>query len=113
MEVLRNSSYSLSVRVNEFMLPPVTDGLILGKDAPIGFQAITKALNLLIADNLESIELEDDTISHVLVRRSILRRIPKDKLVAFLMERVKPLMCRKDVLRLDIKAEVILEETHL
>ncbi len=113
MEKSRTSSYSLSVRVNEFALPPVTDGLVLGKEAPIGFQAITKALSLLVADHLESIEIEDDVVSHLFVRRAILHRIPKDKLVAFILDRVKPLMCLKDVLHLDIKAEVVIEETNL
>ena len=113
MEMSKSFSYSLSVRVNEFAMPPVTDGLVLGKDAPIGFSAITKALNLLIADHLESIEIEDDIISHILIRRAILHRIPKEKLVAFIRDRVKPLMCLQDVLHLDIKAEVVIEESHL
>ena len=63
MKVTKSSSYSLSVRVNEFALPPVTDGLVLGKDAPIGVQAVTKALNLLSANHLESIHMDDDVIA--------------------------------------------------
>ncbi len=94
-------------------MPPVTDGLVLGRDAPIGFAAITKALSLLVADAFESIEVDDDVISHILIRRAILRRIPKERLLAFILERVKPLMYLKDLLHLDIKAEVLLEDTNL
>ena len=39
---------------------------------------------------MQSIEIDDDVVSHVIVRRGILRRIPQDRLVAFILERVKP-----------------------
>jgi hypothetical protein len=110
MEMSKGMNYSMSVRVSEFAIPPVTDGLVLGKDAPIGFAAISKALNLLIADHMQSVAIDDDVISHIIVRHGILRRVPQDRLVAFVLERVKPLMCAQEVLHLDIKAEVVIEE---
>jgi hypothetical protein len=113
VEISKGVNYSMSVRVNEFTIPPVTDGLVLGKDSPIGFAAITKALSLLIADNMQSVEVNDDVISHIIVRRGILRRVPQDRLVAFVLDRVKPLMCAKEILHLHIKAEVIIEEASV
>jgi hypothetical protein len=106
-------SYSISVRVSEFQVPPVTDALVLGKNAPIGFAAISKAISLLAANHMQSIELQDDVISHIIVRRTMLRRIPEEKLVVFVLERIKPLMSDQEVLHLDIKAEVVFEETGL
>ncbi len=114
MEPSKSASYSISVRVSEFAIPPVTDGLVIGKESPIGFSAINKALTLLIAnDHLETIEITDDVISHIIVRRAILRRVPHEKLVAFILERLKPLMCPAEVLHLDIKTEVTLGESGL
>lgn len=110
MELSKGTNYSISVRVSEFAIPPVTDGLVIGKDSPIGFEAISKALSLLIADHMQNVEVDDDVISHIIVRRGILRRVPQDRLVAFVLQRVKPLMCRQEVLHLDIKAEVTIEE---
>ena len=110
MEVSKGAKYSMSVWVSEFAIPPVSDGLVLGKDAPIGFAAINKALSLLIADNMQNIEVEDDVISHIIVRHGILRRVPEDRFVAFVLNRVKPLMCIQDILHLQIDAEVIIEE---
>ncbi len=111
METAKGTNYTISVRVTEFEMPPVSDGLVLGKDSPIGFSAFTKALNLLTADHMQSIEVEDDTISHIIVRRGILRRLPQERLVAFVLERVKPLMCAQEILHLQIKAEVLIEES--
>ena len=91
----------------------MSDGLVLGKDAPIGFSAISKALNLLIADHMQNVEVKDDVISHIIVRNGILRRIPQDRLVAFVLERVKPLMGAHEILHLHIKAEVTIEEASV
>ena len=110
MDVSKGMNYSMSVRVTEFTIPPVSDGLVLGRDSPIGLAAITKALSLLIADHMQSVEIDDDVISHIIVRNGILRRVPQDRLVAFILERVKPLMCAREILHLHIKAEVIIEE---
>jgi hypothetical protein len=103
----------MSVRVTEFAIPPVSDGLVLGRDSPIGFMAIQKALSLLIADDMQSVEIEDDVIGHIIVRRGILRRVPQERLVAFILSRIKPLMCVKEILHLHIKAEVVIEEANL
>jgi hypothetical protein len=113
MDLLKGTNYSISVRVSEFTIPPVSDGLVLGKDSPIGFSAITKALNLLIADNMQSVEVHDDVISHIIVRHGILRRVPEARLVAFVLERVKPLMSAHEILHLHIKAEVTIEEANV
>lgn len=113
MDLRKSVRYSLSARVSQFDVPPVNDGLVIGRESPIGFSAISKALNLLVADNFETVEMEDEVVGQIIVRRSILRRIPQDRLVAFIMDRVKPLMCAQEVLHLELNAEVAIEESDL
>jgi hypothetical protein len=113
MEARTSVRYGLSARVTQFDIPPVVDGLLIGKDSPIGLAAITKALDLLVADNFQTIELDDDTVGYLLVRRTITRRIPEEKLVSFAVERLKPLMCATEILHLELKAEVMIEDTDL
>jgi hypothetical protein len=108
-----NTRYSLSAKVGEFDIPPVTDGLLIGIDSPIGFSAVSSALNFLAGDNFVAIELEDDTVSHLVVRPAILRRIPQEKLIAFALERLKPLMCAREILHLDLKVDVTIEDEEL
>ena len=105
--------YSLSARVSEFDIPPVTDGVVIGTHSPIGFSAISKAMDLLGGNHFQTIELEDDTISHVIVRRTIMRRLPEDRLVAFILERVKPLMCQQEIVHLELDVKVAIEESEL
>ena len=98
------------MRVKEFGVPPVHDGLILGKESPIGCMSIRKCLELMSSEPFEHLQInDDDTISDIVVRASILRRIPKDRLIPFVLEHVKPLMGLKEVLHLDLEVEVVLE----
>ena len=110
----KTDKYSLTAHVSEFGIPPVRDGLVVGKTAPIGFAAINKALKLLIANHFVAIEIEDDdVISHIIVRSAIIRRVPKEKLKTFVIDRIKPLMSPHEVLHLQLEARVTLEDESL
>ncbi|MEK7347749.1 MAG: hypothetical protein AABZ94_02650 [Candidatus Eisenbacteria bacterium] len=105
-----NTKTTIRARVKEFGVPPIHDGLVVGKRAPIGCAALRQCLKLLAPSAFEHIEIEDDVISDILVRHQILKRIPQETLIAFVVERIKPLMGDEEILHLDLEAEVILEE---
>lgn len=109
-EPVNASRYILRVRVQEFSIPPVRDGLILGKHSPIGCVAIRKAIELLGGSPFAHFEVEDEVISDIVVRKAILRRVPKEALIAFVLERIKPLMGPEEILHLELEVEVLLEE---
>ena len=105
-----NSRHVLRARVREFGIPSVRDGIVLGRQSPVGCVAIRNAVGLLGGAPFAHIELEDEVISDVIVRQAILRRIPKEKLIAFVLDRIKPLMGAEEILHLDLEVEVMLEE---
>ena len=109
-EPVASFKYILKVRAEEFKIPPIHDGLVLGKDSPIGCTAIRKALELLGDARFTHIEVEDDVISDIIVRQGILRRVPNELLIAFVLRRIKPLMGPEEILHLDLEVEVLLEE---
>jgi hypothetical protein len=98
----------ISVRVGEYAIPPLKDMLVMGKDAPIGCIAMRRAIELLIKTPFEHIELEDEVISDLLVRQHLLRRVPKDVLVSYVLTHIKPLMAAEEVLHAEIDIEVFL-----
>lgn len=97
------------VKLREFRLPFVRHGLVLGHKAQVGCQALRKALHLLIATPFVHLELEDEVISDLLVCEAVLRRFPREKLIAFALEQVKPLMGEEEILELEIDTEVFLD----
>ena len=108
-----NMKHSVKVRVREFGVPPIHDALVIGKQSHIGCVAIRKAIELLVASPFEHLEFEDDVISDIIVRSAILRRIPKDKLIAFVLSQIKPLMTENEILHLDLDVEVGIEGENL
>lgn len=101
--------HTIRARVTEFMLPPIDDGLVLGRDSPIGHLAISRALSLLTVIPFERIEIDDDVIGDLLVRKAILRKISQDQLRDFVLKSVKPLMGPEEIIQLRIEVEVVLE----
>lgn len=100
----------INARISEYAIPPIKDMLILGKDAAIGCIAMRRALELLVKTPFEHIELEnDDVISDILVRQSLLRRLDKNELIEFVLTRVKPLLAPDEVLHAEIDVQVFLD----
>ena len=103
---LQKHSHVLQARVGEFVLPPIEDGLVLGCRSPIGHVAVGKALSLLTSTPYEHLMVEDEVIGDILVRSAILRKIPADDLVAFVLREIKPLMGPEEILHLHLEVEV-------
>lgn len=99
----------INMRAREFVLPPIVDGLVLGRFSPIGQVAVGKALALLMTTPFEHVPIEDDVIGDVLVRSAILRKIDVDTLRRFVIDHVKPLMGPEEILHLDLEVEIALE----
>lgn len=109
MPVLQPTTH-INARISEYAIPPIKDMLILGKDAAIGCIAMRRALELLVKAPFEHIDLEnDEIISDILVRQSLLRRIPREELVKFILSRVKPLMGPEEVLHAEIEVNIFLD----
>lgn len=106
--------FSTTVRIKSkgFSMPPVRDALVLGKDSPIGCEAMRRALSILQPWTYEHIELapHDDVVSDILVRTSVLKKIPHEKLVQLILKRFKPVMSSDECLHLDITVELESED---
>jgi hypothetical protein len=99
----------IRAQLTEFVLPPIDDGLVLGKSSPIGHVAVGKALSLLSTTSFDHIPIEDDIIGDILVRTAIMRKISKDQLIAFVLNEIKPLMGEEEIIHLDLEVELTLE----
>lgn len=99
----------LKVRVKEFGIPPIKDGLIVGRKAPIGPEAMERCLKLLCNEHFQRLKPDDDVIEEIFLRSSILKKISAAKMIQMILENMKPIMCDSEILVLDIKLEVFLE----
>lgn len=98
----------LVARVTEYQMPPFRDALVLGREASIGCHAVRRALTLLVKTPFVHIELDDPVVADILIRENLLRRLPQERVIAFVLEHVKPLMGIEEVLQVDLDVEVTL-----
>jgi hypothetical protein len=100
--------FIVQARIKEFAIPPITDGLVIGREASIGTVALQKALNLLIPDHFEHVTIDDEIVADVLIKSILLRRLTKDRLVKFLIEQIKPFMSSQDIIHVQLDLEISL-----
>lgn len=100
----------IRARIKDFEIPPVHDGLIVGRRSAIGSVALRKALDLLSTAHFEHIEVDDDVISDILVRTRIIRRVSRQKLIDFILGNIKPIMIPEDIIHLDLDVESVIEQ---
>lgn len=96
----------LMAQVREYQMPPFRDALVLGRNASIGCQAVQRALVLLVRVPFAHIEVADEIISDILIRENLLRRVPQERIIAFMLTHIKPLMGVDEVLQVDLDIEV-------
>jgi hypothetical protein len=104
------SEQLLRVRVKALEIPPIKDGLVIGKDAPIGGEAMVRTLRLMTNEKFERIVMKDDVIEDVIVRAAVLKKLGRDRLVTFITNRLKPLMTENELLMLEMNIELVIED---
>ncbi len=97
---------NLVARIAEYQMPPFRDVLVMGRESLIGCHAMRRAVALLAKTPFTHIELDDEIISDILVRENILRRVPQEQLVSFVLQHIKPLLGIEEVLHIEIDAQV-------
>lgn len=102
---------SLRVRLRALEIPPIKDGIIIGRDAAMGGDAMLRTLKLMTNEKFERIAVKDGVVQDVIVRSAVLRKLGQARLLGFVMERVKPLMAENELLMLDIEVELVIEDS--
>jgi hypothetical protein len=100
----------IRVRVRALEIPPIKDGLVIGRDAAIGGEAMLRTLRLMTHEKFDRIVLKDDIIQEIIVRSAVLRKLGRQRLTEFIITRIKPVMSDTELLMLDIEVELVLED---
>jgi hypothetical protein len=105
----RPAKKNIQLRVRDFKIPLVRDAVVIGAEAPIGPQAMYRALDLMNGRPFERIDVEDETITAILVRKEILNRVSREELRQVISQSLNGVMDRHEVLIVEIDAELVLE----
>lgn len=107
-----SSEQLIRVRVKALEIPPIKDGIVIGRDAAIGGEAMVRTLRLMTNEKFERFVLpKDDIVQDVILRSSVVRKLGKERVLKFIMERIKPVMTESELLMLNIDIELVIEDT--
>ncbi|RKD21444.1 hypothetical protein SAMN02745883_01154 [Caminicella sporogenes DSM 14501] len=76
----------ITMRLSEFEMPPMQDVLIVCKNAPIGPEAARRMVDILSPEQYEIIKVNHVFIEAIVIRKSLLNILPKEKLVNLIIE---------------------------
>src|SRR3954451_18733030 len=81
---------TMRVRLKALEIPPIKDGLVIGRDAAIGGEAMVRTLRLMTNEKFDRVVLKDEVVQEVIVRSAVMRKVGHDRLIKFVLNRVKP-----------------------
>src|SRR4051812_39822977 len=100
----------MRVRLRALEIPPIKDGLVIGVDAAIGGEAMARTLRLMTNEKFDRILVKDEIVQEIIVRSAVLRKVGQERLLSFVLKRVKPVMAETELLLLDIDVELVIED---
>ena len=102
-------SYTVNLDFEVIKLPPVTDILVVGKKVPQGKNGILRSFDLILPDVFELIDQEecnDLNVEAVIINKSILQKLPKEKVVAILKEYVFPYVSKGESVKVNFNVHI-------
>ncbi len=103
------TSYSVNLDFEAIKLPPVTDILVLGKKSPQGKYGVLHSFELISPDVFDLIEIDDEAnenVEAVIVNKSILKKLPKEKIIEILEEYVFPYITRGEAVKVNFDVQI-------
>jgi len=76
----------ITLRLSEFEFPPMQDTLLVGRKAPIGPEAVRRMVDALSPEQYEILRLEHPLFEAVVVKKSLLKLLPREKLLPIILE---------------------------
>lgn len=96
----------INMELRTFKIPPSGDILVLTKRCPIGPEAAKRMLDTVAPDQFELIQLNNDILEAILVKKYLFLRADRETLIKTIVEEVKPIVGPECMLT--IKCEIIL-----
>ncbi len=104
--------YSINLSFQEIKLPPFDEILIIGKNSPHGKHGISKSFELLLPNGFEIFDVEEGNVEAVFVNKRILAKLPKDKLMKILRDKVFSYVSEGELLKVDLKVTILYNSTE-
>lgn len=106
-------NYQINLSFREINLPPFNDILIVGSQSKQGRMGLSKTFDYLVPMSFEMLEVDEDDVSVVFVSTKILKKIPREKIMDILREKVFPFVSKDELIKVDFKVTVNYEAIEI
>lgn len=96
----------MTIWVSEFEVPPMQDLLLVGKRAPIGPEAVRRMVEAISPQQYEIIRLDHDIFEAVVLKKSLLKLFPQEKLLPIVLEEGARIATENTVLKAQVKVVI-------
>lgn len=96
----------ITLRLSEFEFPPMQDILLVGRRAPIGPEAVRRMVDALSPEQYEIIRLEHPLFEAVVVKKSLLKLLPRDKLMPIVLEEGERVATENTILKVQVSVVI-------
>lgn len=94
------------IKISEFEIPPVQDVLLVGKKAPVGPEAVRRMVDAVSPEQYEVVEVDHDIFEAIVIKKSLLKLIPKEKLLPLIMEEGSRIADEQMVMKAQVKISI-------
>jgi hypothetical protein len=102
--------YNLDLSFNEIKLPPFEDILVVGKNSQHGKMGLTKALEYMLPNRFHCYEVEDERVQAVFINKRILEKMPFEKVLEILREKVFKSISEEEMIKVEFKVSIRIED---
>jgi hypothetical protein len=99
----KGKKYNIKLRFEGVELPPFQDILVVGKNTLQGKIGISKALELLIPNGFDFVEINNKRVEAIFISKRISKKISSKKIIKVLEKKVFPYVADGELLKVDLK----------
>jgi len=96
----------ITLRLSEFEFPPMQDTLLVGRRAPIGPEAVRRMVDALSPEQYEIIRLEHSLFEAVVVKKSLLKLLPREKLLPIILEEGERVATENTIVKVQVNVVI-------
>ncbi len=100
------TNFQINLSFQEINLPPFEDILVVGSMSKQGRIGLSKAFDYLVPMNFDMIEIDEEDVSVIFINRKILKKMPQEKVMEILRDKVFPFVSQDEILKVEFKVIV-------
>ncbi len=108
---MKSRKVHLDMEISLFNVPPCGDVLVLAKHAPVGPKAAKKMMDTICPGLFELVEIEDDIVEALIVKRQLFLMADKQSIVKAVLDETKAFISPQLMVKVDLDIKIAVSKS--